>query len=118
MGEHETHGAEDVEVPTLEDISPMLGGREVLDLLCVRCGDRHQREVGDPYTPELCHACFDKGLRILFGDGTQDQRSRRYDRWRARWERHAVGHPTMKKLDEAMDAYYGPPSTGTDDSPF
>jgi hypothetical protein len=87
---------------------------QLLGLICIRCGDAHQRFVGDPYTPELCGTCFSKGLDILLHeDGTQDERGRRYDRWRARWERHDVGHPTTRKLAEAWEQYatgYGPTS--------
>ena len=91
----------------------------ILDLTCIRCGDKHQREVGDPYAPALCGSCFSKGLDILLdGPGTQDERGRRYDRWCARWLKNAERHPTTKKLSEAWDAYYGPQPTDPADFPF
>lgn len=74
---------------------------EILKLRCVRCGDAHTREVGDPYTPELCGACFSKGLGILFAPGDPDTNGRRYDRWRSRWEKNSARHPAVVTLYDA-----------------
>lgn len=82
----------------------MAGQSEILTLKCVRCGDTHQREVGDPYTPELCGSCFSKGLEILLDEGSP---FRRYDRWTARWQKGSDKHPTTAILREAWVKWQG-----------
>lgn len=101
-----------------EDHVGVVDDRDTLDLICIRCGDNHRRQVGDPYTPELCSSCFSKGLEILFGPDGSDTNSRRYDRWRARWEKHADKHPTTRKLAAAWAEYTKDDPPADDDFPF
>lgn len=91
--------------------------REVLTLKCVRCGDTHQREVGDPYTPELCSSCFSKGLELLFAEEWPHPK---YERWTTRWQRNSQGHPTTAMLKAAWERYTSdwPDEYAGDDGPF
>lgn len=91
--------------------------REVLTLKCVRCGDTHHREVGDPYSPELCGSCFSKGLEILLAERWPHPR---YERWRKRWDKDDERHPTVKALKAAWARYTSdwPPPGQVDDGPF
>lgn len=67
---------------------------QILRLRCVRCGDWHEREAGDPYLPDICLPCFDKYLEharpISFID---------------RYRRGAARHPTTLALKAWWDAY-------------
>jgi hypothetical protein len=74
---------------------------------CVRCGNWHTREPGDPYLPWLCSSCFSKGMDVMFGPGGADDNLRRFDAWRARWWKNVEGHPTDRALNDAWDAAYG-----------
>lgn len=72
---------------------------------CVRCGDWHEREPGDPYLPWLCHRCVYQGLELLFAGPTAEAAGRRFEFWRARWLKNVEGHPTDKALNEAWAAW-------------
>lgn len=69
---------------------------ETLRLRCLRCGDWHEREVGDHYWPELCHRCAYKGVDLMFKQGHAA-----YDRWLARWMKAPANHPTNVALNAA-----------------
>lgn len=73
---------------------------EILRLRCLRCGDWHEREVGDWHLTELCMLCVDKGLEVLFGLG-----SAAYLRWCDRWSRAPSNHPTRVALGAAGEQW-------------
>lgn len=88
---------------------------ESLRLRCVRCGDWHSREVGDPYLPEICGACFSKMLEYAdryrnFNDAIS--------RYIARFQHGTERHPTMIALKEAWAHYVDTASPGDGESPF
>lgn len=72
--------------------------RKVLTLKCIRCGDTHHREVGDPYQPMLCGDCFSKGLEIMF---SEEWPYPKYSRWERRWMKTPNNHPTLVALRAA-----------------
>jgi hypothetical protein len=74
----------------------MTNATTILRLRCVRCGDWHEREAGDPYLPEICGACFTKFL----ARGTHALLPF-VDRYRRGTERH----PTMLALKAWWEKY-------------
>lgn len=85
---------------------------EVLRLRCLRCGDWHEREVGDPYLPEICVLCFDKALEAGHQPGGTI-------RFVMRYTRNTERHPTVIALNEAWDRYVAAhPSADPIDGPF
>lgn len=83
---------------------------------CVRCGDWHEREAGDPYLPELCGSCFSKVLERQFSarPGHADGLSRFVERY----SRNTYHHPTMCTLRSAWARLYPPTEEGKQDAPF
>ena len=75
-----------------------MSATEILRLRCVRCGDWHEREVGDPYLPELCVLCFEKALEANCHPSGMDRFITRYSRGTAR-------HPTVLALAAAWVEY-------------
>lgn len=69
---------------------------EILRLRCVRCGDWHERDAGDPYLPDICGGCFNKYLEC-----DTDALLRFVDRYRRGTERH----PTTLALKKWWDTY-------------
>lgn len=79
--------------------------REILRLRCVRCGDWHERDAGDPYLPELCVRCFSLMLERAHEHGNYGAGLGRYiDRYRRGTERH----PTVLALAEMWERLYPP----------
>lgn len=61
----------------------------IFRLRCVRCGDWHEREDGDPYLPDICTRCFDKYL---------DCDAHSFQRFVDRYRRGAERHPTTRVI--------------------
>ena len=75
---------------------------EILRLRCVRCGDWHEREVGDPYLPELCSPCFSKMLEAA---NAHRDYATGLDCFIMRFRRGTERHPTMLALEKAWAEY-------------
>jgi hypothetical protein len=74
----------------------MTNATTILRLRCVRCGDWHEREAGDPYLPEICSSCFDKYLAC---------KAHELQRFVDRYRRGARCHPTMLALNAWWEKY-------------
>ena len=88
---------------------------ELIRLNCVRCGDWHERELGDPYLPELCGRCFSRTLE--YADHYADYAAA-LGRYIERFRRGTQRHPTMLALTKAWGRYTDTASTGDGESPW
>jgi len=88
---------------------------ETVRLRCVRCGDWHEREVGDPYLPELCARCLS---RMLEHANQYSDYAGALIRYVDRFRRGTGRHPTVLALKAVWERLF-PPSHRTDsDMPF
>jgi hypothetical protein len=77
---------------------------QFLRLRCVRCGDWHEREAGDPYLPEICMRCFGKGMDLHFASGGKYAEA--LGRFIDRYSRNTERHPTTLALKAWWDACF------------
>lgn len=79
-------------------------------LRCMRCGEWHEHEMGNPYFSGLCKRCAWRGLEILMAE---EHPFPRYTRWQARYRKGDERHPTTLALNAAYASW-----SPTSDAPF